>query len=636
MPVPVTYDEFLDLVRRSGVLDDERVTAFAQAMADAGVPLDQPKALAQRMIREGLITKFQAEQILQGKWQRFLINGKYKLLEPLGAGGMGAVYLCEHIYMRRHVAVKVLPPDKLKDPSTVERFYREARAAAALDHPNIVRAYDIDREERGRDSLHYLVMEYVDGASLQEIVARSGPLSPERAAHYVKQSAQGLQHAHEAGLVHRDIKPGNLLLDRAGTVKVLDLGLARFFHPGKDNVTERYDEKNAILGTADYLAPEQARGEAVDIRADIYSLGATLYFLLSSKAPFEEGTITQKLLWSQIKAPKSVRELRPDVPEELAAVLEKMMAKDANDRYATPHAVIDALLPWTSTPIPAPAPEEMPRRSLAASSPGSQSHAPLVPSTPSPRSSQTDVIRSQPGSGGPRSGGRRAPGSDSRNQSPDGPRPPPKTPAPTPAPKTPAPANGPRSRPLAPIIRGPAPEPPRRRKVSPEAAGGLSAGMILGAAAGGAGLLILGIVIAWALKSKPHHDDNLLPTPSNQAAVKPKPTSTPKPGVADVIPANLAAKHINERCTVEMQVKRAAKAPTAERYFLNSKQDYRSSENFTVTFTKNVLDQLAPKGIPNEKALENKTIRVTGLVVLYNNSPQIEVSNGDQIQIVNP
>ena len=167
----------------------------------------------------------------------------------------------------------------------IERFYREARAAAALDHPNIVRAYDIDREEGepGQNTLHYLVMEFVDGASLQDIISRSGPLSPERAAHYIKQAAQGLQHAHEAGLVHRDIKPGNLLLDRTGTVKVLDLGLARFFEPGKDNVTERYDEKNAVLGTADYLAPEQARGDAVDIRADIYSLGATFYFLLTGR-----------------------------------------------------------------------------------------------------------------------------------------------------------------------------------------------------------------------------------------------------------------------------------------------------------------------------------------------------------------
>src|SRR5207248_7413217 len=139
------------------------------------------------------------KQLLQGKYRRFLINGKYKLLEPLGAGGMGQVFLCFHIYMHRPVALKVLPTDKVQDPSTLERFYREARAAGALDHTNIVRAYDIDREESGQATLHYLVMEYVDGASLQEMVARRGRMDPVRAAHYVKQAAQGLQHAHEAG-----------------------------------------------------------------------------------------------------------------------------------------------------------------------------------------------------------------------------------------------------------------------------------------------------------------------------------------------------------------------------------------------------------------------------------------------------
>jgi serine/threonine protein kinase/DNA/RNA endonuclease YhcR with UshA esterase domain len=621
MPVPATRDEFLDLVRKSGVLDGERVSAFAQAMTAAGVSLDQPKALAQRMIREGLITKFQAEQFLQGKWQRFLINGKYKLLEPLGAGGMGAVYLCEHIYMRRHVAVKVLPPDKLKDPSTVERFYREARAVASLDHPNIVRAYDIDREERGREPLHYLVMEYVDGASLQEIVARKGAMTPVRAAHYVKQSAQGLQHAHEAGLVHRDVKPGNLLLDRAGVVKVLDLGLARFFQAGKDNVTERYDEKNAILGTADYLAPEQARGDVVDIRADIYSLGATLYFLLAGKAPFEEGTITQKLLWSQMKAPKPIRELKPDVPVEMAAVLEKMMAKDAKDRYATPQAVVDALAPWTAMPIPPPAPEEMPRRSLAASSPGSQSHAPLVPSTPSPRSVPTDLIRGRTGSGAPLTIKPSAP----------------KTPGPKPAPKTPAPApaNGPRSRPLAPIIRGPAPRSAVRRKADQKSAG-MSTGMIFAAAAGGAGLLFVGIFIAWLLKRPAHHVDTTVQAPSAPAAVQPKQLPPP----SSPIRPEQAASYLDRRVTVEMTVQNVGKATTTDLYFLNSKANYRAADNFSVTFAKPVLDQMGAKGITNldqlKKAFENKAVRVTGIVTIYQSKPQIVVENADQIQIVNP
>src|SRR5262249_50912874 len=210
--------------------------------------------------------------------------GTYRVLERLGWGGMGLVYLCEHKLMRRRVAVKGLPSAKSKDPAALDRFQREARAVAALDHPNIVHAYDIDQDE----SLHFLVMEYVDGASLQEIVKKVGPMDVHRAAHYMQQTCLGLEHAHDAGLVHRDIKPGNILVDRSGVVKVLDMGLARFFNDEEDILTKKYDEN--VLGTADYLAPEQALdSHGVDIRADIYSLGATFYFLLTGRTPFGEG-----------------------------------------------------------------------------------------------------------------------------------------------------------------------------------------------------------------------------------------------------------------------------------------------------------------------------------------------------------
>src|SRR5438270_2245632 len=172
------------------------------------------------MVRDGVLTRFQAQQFLQCKWKRFIISDKYKLLEHLGTGGMGSVYLCEHLSMRRRVAIKVLPISKAQDSAALDRFYREARAVAALDHPNIVRAYDIDHAEK----LHFLVMEYVDGASLQEMIKRAGPMDVTRACHYIRQAALGLQHAHDAaGLVHRDIKPGNILVDRNGIVKVLDM-----------------------------------------------------------------------------------------------------------------------------------------------------------------------------------------------------------------------------------------------------------------------------------------------------------------------------------------------------------------------------------------------------------------------------
>jgi serine/threonine protein kinase len=356
MAAPATSQEFLDLVRKSGVLEEKRLESFLQKQGTS--PAD-PAKLAGLMIHEGLLTRFQAEQFMLGKWKRFTI-GKYKVLERIGSGGMGQVFLCEHKLMRRRVAVKVLPTAKASDPSSLERFYREARAAAALDHPNIVHAYDIDQE----DNLHFLVMEYIDGASFQEIVKRSGPMEVIRACHYIRQAALGLEHAHNAGLVHRDIKPGNILVDRSGGVKILDMGLARFFRDEDDVLTKKYDE--SVLGTADYLAPEQTiDSHAVDIRADIYSLGATFYFLLTGQTPFGEGTTAQKLIWHQSRQPRPLTQVRPEVPPGVAAIVEKMMAKDPAQRYQVPAAVAEALAPWTQGPIAAPPAAEMPLLSPA-------------------------------------------------------------------------------------------------------------------------------------------------------------------------------------------------------------------------------------------------------------------------------
>jgi serine/threonine protein kinase len=364
MPLPSTIEEFLDLVRKSGVAEEKRLAAHLDKLRSSGGLPSDPNGLAGILVRDGLLTHFQAEQLLQGKWRRFSI-GKYKVLERIGAGGMGSVYLCEHKLMRRRVALKVLPTAKAEDPSALERFYREARAVAALDHPNIVRAYDIDQE----DKLHFLVMEHVDGSNLQEIIKKSGAMDVLRACHYIRQAALGLQHAHEtAGLVHRDIKPGNILVDRNGTVKILDMGLARFFHDKDDILTQKYDEN--VLGTADYLAPEQALdSHSVDIRADIYSLGATFYFCLTARTPFAEGTVAQKLIWHQTRQPKPLRSFRPEVPEEIAAIIEKMMAKDVIQRYQMPQEVADELAPYTQTAIPPPPAEEMPQFSLAAMGP---------------------------------------------------------------------------------------------------------------------------------------------------------------------------------------------------------------------------------------------------------------------------
>ncbi len=355
MPAPANVAEFLEVVRKSGLVPDDQLRTELARLRAAPAPPQSIDQLAAALIRDGLLTRFQTKQIKIGRYKRFEIAGKYRLLELLGVGGMGAVYLCEHVFMKRLVAIKVLPTDKLQDPSALLRFYREARAVAALDHPNIVRAYDIDKYEQ----LHFLVMEYVDGASLQEVVARHGPLDPVRAAHYTAQAAHGLHHAHQLGMVHRDIKPGNLLLERTGVVKILDMGLARFFDHTHDNVTEKFDN-NCVLGTADYLAPEQAVSNVVDIRADIYALGGSLYFLLTGQSPFPDGTIAAKLMAHQSEEPRPVTEFRSDVPPELLAVLERMMRKNPAERYQTPAELYEALAPWAEVPVPPPPAHEMP------------------------------------------------------------------------------------------------------------------------------------------------------------------------------------------------------------------------------------------------------------------------------------
>jgi serine/threonine protein kinase len=342
MPVPTTIEEFLELGKKSGLVDQRRLDSYVENKRASNALPSAPGSLADAMVRDGLLTPFQARQLLHGKWRGFIIADKYRLLCRLGAGGMGTVYLCEHTIMRRRVAVKVLPTSRLHDPATVERFHREARAAAALDHPNIVHAHDVGYD----DKVHFLVMEYINGVNLDQMVRQQGPLGVRRAARYVADAAAGLQHAHEAGLVHRDIKPANLLIDRSDTVKILDMGLARFFEDDSDRLTREYDSA-AVLGTPDFLAPEQAtNSHDADIRADVYSLGVTFYFLLTGTTPFGGGSVYQKLLRHMVQEPRPIRELRPEVPEGLAAVIARMMAKDREARYQVPAQVRAALAPW--------------------------------------------------------------------------------------------------------------------------------------------------------------------------------------------------------------------------------------------------------------------------------------------------
>lgn len=299
------------------------------------------QVLLELLVENGLLTRYQAARITAGK--RFgLVLGNYRVLERLGAGGMGVVFKAEHMRMRRLVAIKVLSLSREEDPQTLARFYSEMRAVAQLQHPNIIGA--IDAGESTNDDpdapvLHYFVMEYVAGKDLEDQVSAKGPLPPAKACELAYQVASALEEANKHHLVHRDIKPSNILITFEDQAKLLDFGLARHFR-------NRLTEPGTVLGTVDYMAPEQARDSTtVDIRADLYSLGATLFFCLTGKPPFPpQASITQDLMLRLTQPAPSVRKSRPEVSAELDAVIARMMAMNPDDRYPTPQAVMRALL----------------------------------------------------------------------------------------------------------------------------------------------------------------------------------------------------------------------------------------------------------------------------------------------------
>ena len=272
----------------------------------------------------------------------------YEVLGEIGRGGMGVVYKARHLKLNRLTALKVIRKERLAHPDAVRRFRREAQAAARLSHPNIVLVYECDQD----GDTHFLAMEYVPGLTLQRLVEQSGPLSVGQACHLMRQAALALQHASEQGLVHRDVKPSNLMVVAPGgkppprpVVKVLDMGVARL-HPSANAVEESMTtltRDGAVIGTPDYVAPEQLENpHGADMRADLYSLGCTFYFLLSGRVPFPGGTLLQKLDRQRWETPPSVDQLRPDVPPAAAAVIRKLMAKRPDDRYRTAAALAAA------------------------------------------------------------------------------------------------------------------------------------------------------------------------------------------------------------------------------------------------------------------------------------------------------
>ncbi|RMF43372.1 MAG: serine/threonine protein kinase [Planctomycetota bacterium] len=342
MPAVASSDKLVELVEKSQLTDLKTLEkALQEIRAEYGGDLpEDPRVLAKELQKRKVITAWHSDKLLQGKYKGFFL-GKHKLLGHLGSGGMSSVYLAEHTRMHDLRAIKVLPKSKLGKSSYLARFQQEAKAIAALNHPNVVRAHDIDNQ----GDTHYIVMEYVDGDDLQTIVRRDGPLPFDKVAEYIAQAARGLQHAHDMGLIHRDVKPANVLINSKGQVKLLDLGLALFTDDVAASLTMDFNDK--VLGTADYLAPEQAlNSHQIDHRADIYGLGCTMYFLLTGHPPFPDGTIAQRIAKHQKEMPKPIRKIRPEVPGELEGICWKMLQKDPKFRYATAQQVAEVLEDW--------------------------------------------------------------------------------------------------------------------------------------------------------------------------------------------------------------------------------------------------------------------------------------------------
>lgn len=348
-----TVADLARILRQLPLLEPTQLDALAGPLAKQ---FSDPKLLARELARHGWLTPFQVNQIFQGRAAN-LVLGSYVLLDRLGEGGMGEVFKARNWKLGRVVALKLVRKERVSRPETIRRFHREIRAAAKLIHPNVVHAHDADEV----NGTHFFTMDYVEGVDLAKHVRQSGPLPIPVACEYIRQAALGLQHAHEHGMVHRDIKPHNLIVsvarsgkaksdeqkptDVAPVIKILDMGLALLQQTDDgDHSSTSLTQEGLVLGTVDYVAPEQAlNAHHADIRADIYSLGCTLYFLLTGQVPFPGGTATEKLIRHQCDPCVPVESLRPDVSPGLAALMRRLMAKRPDERPQTPAELADAL-----------------------------------------------------------------------------------------------------------------------------------------------------------------------------------------------------------------------------------------------------------------------------------------------------
>ena len=395
---------FRETALASTLVDEAQLAAAEASLAGVldrltAVATDWDQAVADRLVQEKILTPFQAREMLAGR-KRFRL-GQYTVLDEVARGGMGQVFRAEHAMMGREVAVKVLPRAK-STPDSEAAFRREMRMLGRLDHENLVRAYDA-----GYDAMvYYLVTELVPGLDLKRQVQKHGPLDEVTAASVISQAARGLAYAHEQGLVHRDVKPGNLLVMPDGRVKVLDLGLAG------SQIEEESSRLGRVVGTMDYIAPEQIRmPDDVGPSADIYALGCTLYFAVTGQVPFPGGTRREKMQRHLSATPVPVAELAPHLSADFCRVIEAMMARNPAERIKSAGDVAERLRRWSPAVPPA-----MPRKGGAAKSERSAGEPPPLPDeqphslgwltrwarqdTPQPRAETTTCLGSCPRTGG--------------------------------------------------------------------------------------------------------------------------------------------------------------------------------------------------------------------------------------------
>jgi eukaryotic-like serine/threonine-protein kinase len=324
---------------RSGLISAERLTACWEAIEPA--KRDDQERIERRLARQAVhsrwLTPWQATQLLAGRSSGYMVD-RYQLLDMIGQGGMGRVYLARDTRLDRPVALKILSPERMNNPRAVARFHREARVGARLQHENLVRIYDFGES----NSRYFLVMEYIEGKTIASLIAEQGPVPPATAARLVRQVALGLEHAHRKGMIHRDVNPFNILVTHDGTAKLADMGLAVIL-----DEEERITRDGATVGTFDYVAPEQATdSRAVDTRSDIYSLGCTMYHMCTGQVPFPGPSLPEKVLGHQTIEPTPLSRRVPGLSEGLSEVVRRMMRKSPSERYATPMEVAQALVPY--------------------------------------------------------------------------------------------------------------------------------------------------------------------------------------------------------------------------------------------------------------------------------------------------